>query len=114
MTRNGFGFSVQTAPGLTIDELALGGMFPNSRISWTTVAMMQAISGVVVIFPTPGRGAFYGTVIVPNPPPHGLFDQLSALFRQKQIHFPQNPNCYRICAGDQHDRGINRLQCHDG
>jgi hypothetical protein len=65
LTANGYGFSVQTAPGVPVDELARGGRFPNRRISITTVQELRA-AGVTVNFPTPGAGAHHGTVVVPS------------------------------------------------
>jgi hypothetical protein len=56
---NGYGYSVQTAPGLGPAELAKGGKFPNKQISVTSVGALQSLPGVVVRFPTPGFGLEY-------------------------------------------------------
>ena len=88
LTSNGFGFSVQTAPGVPVDELARGGFFRNKMISVTTVARLEMIPGVIVNTGTPGRGDHHGTVIVPNPPPPGFFEFLSTQFARKQNPYP--------------------------
>ena len=80
---NGFGFSVQTAPDVSEDALARAGSFPNARISVSTVQALEPIPGVTVIAPTPGFGAYHGTVTLPDPPPPGLFETISAAFTQK-------------------------------
>ena len=79
---NGFGFSVQTAPGVSVDELARGGSFPNNQISVSTTNQLQAIPGVTVNAPTPGFGTYHGTVNVPNPPSPGIFTTISGAFTQ--------------------------------
>jgi RHS repeat-associated protein len=88
LTINGYGFSAQTSPNVPVDELARGGYFPNRQISVSTVQELQAIPGVSVNFPTPGRGDYHGTVNVPNPPPVGLFDVISGVFRPQPNPFP--------------------------
>jgi uncharacterized protein RhaS with RHS repeats len=80
LTSNGYGFSVQTAPSVSINELARGGYFPNAQISVSTVQELQAIPGVTVNSPTPGFGDYHGTVNVPNPPPAGFFNVISGAF----------------------------------
>jgi hypothetical protein len=83
VSANGFGFSVQTAPGISEDVLARGGSFPNAQISVSTVRQLEAIPGVTVTAPTPGFGDYHGTVNLPNPPPSGLFDAIHDVFAQK-------------------------------
>jgi RHS repeat-associated protein len=80
LTSNGYGFSVQTAPSVSISELARGGYFPNAQISVSTVQELQAIPGVTVNSPTPGFGDYHGTFNVPNPPPAGFFNVISGAF----------------------------------
>ncbi len=81
--QNGFGFSVQTSPGVPWEELARGGQFPNGQVSVTTLDAILSVPGVVgVNFPTPGAGAYHGTVVIQNPPPPGTFEGVSAVFRQ--------------------------------
>jgi len=87
LTQNGYGFSVQTAPGVSVNELARGGSFPNSQISVSTVQQLQDIPGVTVNFPTPGRGDYHGTVNVPNPAPPGFFTVISGAFVQQPNPF---------------------------
>ena len=84
---NGFGFSIQTAPGVSVDELARGGQFPNRQISVTTVQELRG-AGVAVNFPTPGAGAHHGTIIVPRPPPPRIFEKIASLFTQRPNPFP--------------------------
>jgi len=88
LTTNGYGFSVQTAPRVSVDELARGGYFPNGQISVTTVQELQAIPGVIVNFPTPGRGDYHGTVNVPYPTPPGFFNVISGVFALRTNPFP--------------------------
>lgn len=83
---NGHGFSVQTAPGLSGEALARGGRFPNRQISVTTVEELRRI-GVTVIAPTTGAGAHHGTVVIPDPPPPGLFEAISRCFTQRANPF---------------------------
>ncbi len=80
LTVNGSGFSVQTFPGISVDELARGGGWPHKYISVTTIDMLRAIPGVTVNWPTPGAGSYHGTVNVPNPPPPGTFEAISKVF----------------------------------
>jgi hypothetical protein len=88
LSQNGYGFSVQTAPNVSVDELARGGYFRNRQISVSTVDKLQAIPGVTVNSPTPGFGDYHGTVNVPNPPPAGLFDAIAGSFTQQPNPFP--------------------------
>jgi RHS repeat-associated protein len=91
-TINGYGFSVQTAPGLGHQELARAA--PNieqyGKYSYTTVQQLQAIPGVAVNFPTEGRGTYHGTVNVPYPAPPGLFEAIAGVFQQV------SPNPFRV------------------
>lgn len=43
LTSNGYGFSVQTAPKVSIDELVRGGYFSNAQISVSTLQELQGI-----------------------------------------------------------------------
>lgn len=62
--------------------------FPNAQISVTIVDKLQAIPEVTVNFPTPGFGDNHGTVNIPNPPPDGIFDDISNVFDQQSNSFP--------------------------
>jgi hypothetical protein len=73
------GFSVQSAPGISIGELARGGQFRNWQISVTTVGVLRS-HGFETVFPTPGRGAYHATVRVPDPLPPVIAALLSSLF----------------------------------
>jgi hypothetical protein len=87
MTSNGYGFSVQTARNVSIDELARGGAFKNKQTSVSTVQQLMTL-GLQVNFPTPGQGEYHGTVIVPNPPPPGIFNAISGAFRPRTNPYP--------------------------
>ncbi|MFZ2959787.1 MAG: RHS repeat-associated core domain-containing protein, partial [Candidatus Ozemobacteraceae bacterium] len=52
--RGVYGVSVQSAPGKTVDELALAGQFFNPKIGVTTVGRIKAFRGEVI--PTGGKG----------------------------------------------------------
>ena len=82
MSKNGYGFSVQTAPGLSPNALAAAA--PNiaqyGSYSYTTVEQLESIPGLRVNYPTQGNGAYHGTVNLPNPPPAGLFATISSRF----------------------------------
>ena len=75
------GFSVQSAPGVLIEELARGGEFRNRQISVTTRNALRW-HGFDVVFPTPGRGAYHATVRAPNPLPPDSAELISGLFVQ--------------------------------
>jgi hypothetical protein len=49
------GFSVQSAQGVSVDELARGGQFLNPKISVTTRARLHWYR-IKIVFPTPGKG----------------------------------------------------------
>ncbi len=88
LSQNGYGFSVQTAPGVSIDELARGGGIPNNQISVSTVGQLLQIPGVTVNAPTPGYGDYHGTVNLPYPPPPGIFDAIAAAFVRMPNPYP--------------------------
>jgi hypothetical protein len=71
------GFSVQSAPGKTIEELAAAGLFPNPQISVTTVCALNSV-GVPVV-PTPGRG-YHNTAVTPMPLSNEQAAVISAVF----------------------------------
>lgn len=75
------GFSVQSAPCISIAELARGGQFRNRQISVTTTGALRR-HGFETVFPTPGRGEYHATVRVPDPLPPGIAALLSSLFVQ--------------------------------
>lgn len=75
-----YGFSVQSAPGLSVEQLARAGGFPNRQISVTTTAALAEL-GIAVV-PSPGAG-YHATAQVPNPFPPGLAAQISGIFRQQ-------------------------------
>jgi hypothetical protein len=74
------GFSVQSAPGKTIDELAAAGQFRNAQISVTTVRAMMKV-GVPVV-PSPGQG-YHNTAKTPMPLSPVQADAISSAFQQR-------------------------------
>jgi RHS repeat-associated protein len=86
------GFSVQSAPGQTIRQLAQAGDFPNNKIGVATVATVEAAGGAFGYFtpvtPTPGIG-FHCTVQSPNPMPDELANALSTVFKQMDNPAPR-------------------------
>jgi len=83
---NGYGFSVQSAPEVDVDELARGGFFKNPSISYTTALDLMAI-GLQLKLDTPGKGLYHSTVVVPFPPPPGVFTATSGIFTRKTNPF---------------------------
>jgi hypothetical protein len=75
------GFSVQSAPGVSVGDLARGGQFHNRQISATTQNALRQ-QGFEVVFPTPGRGAYHATVRAPDPLLPDTAALLSSLFLQ--------------------------------
>ena len=79
------GFSVQSATGKTINELATAGQFRNRQISVTTVGEVEDAGGAlgfnIRVVQSAGRG-FHCTVTTPNPLPNDLALALSKVFRQ--------------------------------
>jgi RHS repeat-associated protein len=73
------GFSVQSAPGMTIEELAAAGRFRNAQISVTTVGALLKV-GIPVI-PTPGQG-FHNTAVTPMPLSNEQATAASSVFKQ--------------------------------
>lgn len=85
------GFSVQSAPGKAIDQLAAAGQFRNRQISVTTIGEFEdaaaALGFNVSVVPSPGRG-FHCTVTTPNPLPDDFALALSQVFRQMPNPLP--------------------------
>jgi hypothetical protein len=75
------GFSVQSAPSVSVEEPARGGQFRNRQIGVTTRSALQQ-HGFPLVFPTPGRGAYHATVRAPDPLPPDTAALLSGLFVQ--------------------------------
>ena len=71
------GFSVQSAPGMRVDQLAASGNFPNKQISVTTVEQLKSIG--VVVQTSPGQG-MHATVVVPVNAPDTVFVLISGQF----------------------------------
>jgi hypothetical protein len=82
-----FGFSVQSAPGISVDELARAGLFPHLQISVTTLDILQR-HGFDLVFPTPGGGMYHATVQILYPLPPDMASRLSGLFHQRRNPYP--------------------------
>jgi RHS repeat-associated protein len=90
-----FGFSVQYAPGtgLTEDQLAIAGQFPNTQITYaedtTLLAVATSLGYTAAIIPSPGRG-FHATFtvsrggVVLKQLPDDLAKALSGAFKSKR------------------------------
>ncbi len=81
------GFSVQSAPYASLDDLIRSGSFPNNRVSITTVKRLMALArsegvSLTVVYGTPGRGVFHATVAAPHPLSPELAEKISRLFRK--------------------------------
>jgi hypothetical protein len=84
-----YGISCQSAPGMTVEELAKAGQFPNSQISITTVGAIRGIGGNVI--PTPNLPGFphHGTITAPNDVWSQTWrEQLNQLFDTMPNPFP--------------------------
>ena len=73
------GFSVTTAPGMTIGQLARAAQYENRMISFTTVEELATIGIVVAPTPFPGM-PLHGTVVVPIPLDPALAEQINNTF----------------------------------
>lgn len=71
------GFSVQSAPEKTIEELARAGEFPNLQISVTTDCMLKRIG--LSLMKSPGTG-YHKTVVTPMPLTNEQAATISAVF----------------------------------
>jgi hypothetical protein len=78
------GFSVQSAPKKTIEELTAAGQFYNRLLSVTTVGEIQeagrSVGVNIKVIPAPGRG-FHSIVVAPRPLPNPAAKALSNVFR---------------------------------
>jgi len=78
------GFSVQSAPKKTIEELTAAGQFYNRLLSVTTVGEIQeagrSVGVNIKVIPAPGRG-FHSIVVAPRPLPNSAAKALSNVFR---------------------------------
>jgi hypothetical protein len=79
-----YGFSVQSANGRTIQELA--SYLPLAQVGHTTVAEIRSLGYDVVS--TPGRG-LHATVIVPENWSEEAADQVARLFRGARNDSPR-------------------------
>ena len=93
-------FSVQSAPGVSVPELAKAGKFKNKKISVTTVKVLEELGARVV--DTPGKG-YHRTVVVPYP----LTEVQAELLSRAFVRMP-NPN--RFQKGDVNATHLRRLQ----
>jgi hypothetical protein len=81
------GFSVQSAPGIPVEELARAGSFPHPWISVTTFAVLER-HGFELVFPTPGKGAYHATVRASCPLRMDVAVLLSGLFTRLRNPYP--------------------------
>jgi hypothetical protein len=79
------GFSVQSAPQKTIEELAAAGWYSERLVSVTTVEALkeagQSVGVPVEVIRAPGRG-FHSIVVAPRRLPDRAAEALSQVFRQ--------------------------------
>ena len=87
------GFSVQSEPDKTIDELAQAGQFPNKQISVSSVKSLKiaamAVGYLIEVVKSPGRG-YHKTVATPMPLSARLADALSSAFESMPNPHPFN------------------------
>jgi len=96
-----FGFSVQYAPGKTIDELAWAGNFPHPQISYATVgalrAALRSLGYAIRLVASPGQGYHHTFAVLYDATgnilrvlPQDAAIALSRTFRQRSnpIHAP--------------------------
>ena len=81
------GFSVQSFPGVSVNELARAGQFRNPRTSVMTLDTLWCY-GFELVFPTPGKGVYHATEIVPYPLTPDIAAALSRLFTQRDNPHP--------------------------
>ena len=81
------GFSVQSAPDVSVEELARAGGFRNLRISVTT-ADAQRRHGFDIVLSTPGKGGYHATVRTRYPLPLDAAVRLSGLFNRLPNPYP--------------------------
>ena len=76
------GFSVTTAPGMSVEQLALTANYPNGQIGWTTVSELAKLG--VPVLPTPFLPGMplHGTAVVPIPLDPARAAQISELFNR--------------------------------
>lgn len=90
-----FGFSVQYAPGMTVEALALAGQFPHPRISYATedalFAALQPLGYTMRLAKSPGVGYHHTFAVLYDATgamlhvlPQDAADALSATFRHRQ------------------------------
>jgi len=81
---NVIGFSVQSAPKKTIEELTAAGQFYNRLLSVTTIGELQeagqSVGVNIKVISAPGRG-FHSIVVAPRPLPNPAAKALSKVFR---------------------------------
>src|SRR5262249_14250179 len=80
------GFSAQSAPQKSIQELAARGRFVSRSLSVTTVAQLQeaahSVGMQIKVISAPGRTVFHSIVVVPNFLSAAAAEALSKAFRQ--------------------------------
>ncbi len=82
-----FGFSVQSWPGVSPEDLARAGLFRNRQIGVTTLETLRRM-GFEVVLSTPGKGAYHATVRAPYPLPQDVAARLSVVFIRRHNPYP--------------------------
>jgi len=81
------GFSVQSWPGVPVEELARAGRFRNAQVSVTTVDAL-ARQGFEVVLSTLGKGDYHATVRAAHPLPPEVAARLASLFIRRRNPYP--------------------------
>jgi hypothetical protein len=81
---------VQSAPGVSVNELARAGRFAHLQISVTTLDVLLR-DGFELVFPALGGGVYHATVRVQGPlPPEPLSDAKRRSCLMFRIYFDEN------------------------
>src|SRR5262249_25493560 len=101
------GFSVQSVPQKSLQELAARGRFGNRSVSVTTVAKLkeaaQSAGVQIEVIPAPGRGGFHNIVVTPRPLPDTAAEALSKAFSQMPNPSPWQWRQRHAQGSDAHD-----------
>jgi hypothetical protein len=83
------GFSVTSAPGLTLDQLAKYAQYPNGTISYTTTNTLAGMGIQVAPTPQP-NDPLHSTVVVPYPLPDPQAQAINSAFAGKMQNLYRN------------------------
>jgi hypothetical protein len=93
-----YGFSVQYAPGVSVDDLIVAGRFPHTWVSWADrddlEKALQKLGYVMLLIRTAGRGFHHDLAV--------------SIMQQGQIldHLPQNAAAALSAVFKQHQKQI--------